>query len=98
MEDKAEKIKQRFEKRQEARIEELKKKKADAIAKTDENETTEAFNSLFAKETKSINEILESLAATGLNKLVSSFGRVVYRFSDNYYLHNFTLQRIFYFI
>lgn len=68
MEDKAEKIKQRFEKRQEARIEELKKKKADAIAKTDENETTEAFNSLFAKETKSINEILESLAATGLNK------------------------------
>ncbi len=71
MEDKGEVMRQRFERRQEARIKELQKKKADIAAKSDENETVEAFNKAFSQEISEISDLLASLDESCPNKLVS---------------------------
>eukprot|EP00794_Sanderia_malayensis_P008898 gene8898-9849_t len=66
--DKAAVLRERFEKRQEARIKELQKKKVDLAAKVDESENYQAFNKHFSQETAEISRILASLEESSLNK------------------------------
>ena len=66
-----EKLRQQFEKRQEARIAELQKKKENSAAKQPAGENAEAFTRLFTQEISKITEMLVNLDG-GLSKYVGA--------------------------
>ena len=70
-----EKLRQQFEKRQEARIAELQKKKENSAAKQPAGENAEAFTRLFTQEISKITEMLVNLDDGLISKYVGASAR-----------------------
>ena len=79
MEDKADEMKLRLEKRQEARLTELEKRRNEAAATSDERESVAAFNEQFSSEKDKITKLFEHITEVGLterNHIVDKFDEI----------------------